>query len=284
MRAPWAWIGLVIIAALASSCRRDAPLPADAGEMVQIEGGTFHLGAVDRDRDARPCERPRHPVTLAAFQLDRYEVTLAEYEEAVAAAVVPEPSCPVRHEDERALCNVGVRARRNHPVNGVSWHSARAYCEWKGKRLPTEAEFEFALRAGRDDAIYPWGDERVPPADWGNVVGEESRPDYERWEQIAGYRDPYIGTSPVGSFEPNALGLHDMTGNVWEWCSDWYGERYYADEPRLDPTGPPSGDHKILRGGGFHCILAELRSAERHHKAATDDSFYSGFRCANDAP
>jgi formylglycine-generating enzyme len=280
----WAVIpaaSLLVVAALVPGCRKGGTTRV-AGEMVQVPGGTYPMGAVDRDADARICERPRHDVTVSGFMLDRHETTVAEYREAVDAGVVPAASCPTRHPDEEALCNWGRDDRDDHPINGVSWHEARKYCEWKGKRLPTEAEFEFALRAGQHDAVYPWGDSRVPPGRFGNVVGEETQGGYPRWEHVQGYRDGFVGSSPVGSFEPSPLGLYDMSGNVWEWCGDWYGVDSYPAAAQVDPAGPEYGEHKILRGGGFHCILAELRSAERHHKPATDDSFYSGFRCAKD--
>ena len=249
-------------------------------DMVLVPGGTYWMGAVARDREARPCERPRHQVTVQSFWMDRHEVTVARYTEAVDAGIVPAARCVTRHDDETELCNMARPDRLDHPVNGVSWEDAEAYCNWRGTRLPSEAEFEYALRAGRDDAIYPWGDGRTPPDRIGNIVGEETVESYRRWDHIPRYTDPHVGTSPVGSFEPNPLGLYDLTGNVWEWCSDWYAERSYAADPQADPQGPSRGEDKILRGGGFHCILAELRSAERHHKKITDDSFYSGFRCA----
>jgi formylglycine-generating enzyme len=259
------------------------PQPPAEVEMVLVQGGTFWLGAVDGDAEARVCERPRHSVTVSSFYMDTTEVTLAHYEEAVAAGVVPEASCPTRYDDESWLCNWGRKDRRDHPANGISWSEADAYCRSKDKRLPTEAEFEYVLRDGNHDAIYPWGDSRIPPARYANVVGEETQNSYSRWEHIPGFVDEHVGTSPVGAYAPNSYGLHDISGNVWEWCSDWYGVRSYPEAPQTDPTGPASGEHKILRGGGFHCVLTELRSAERHHKPADNDSFYSGFRCARDA-
>ncbi len=268
-----------IVALLVSSGCRKAPTEE---EMVLIEGGTFWLGAVERDGEARVCERPRHSVTVSSFHMDRTEVTLARYEEAVAAGVVPEASCPTRYDDEAWLCNWGRADRRDHPANGISWTEADAYCRWKGKRLPTEAEFEYVLRDGNLDAVYPWGDDRQPPRGYANVVGEETQGSYPRWEHIPGFTDEHVGTSPVGAYAPNSHGLYDISGNVWEWCSDWYGVQSYPAAPQTDPTGPAGGDHKILRGGGFHCVLAELRSAERHHKPVENDSFYSGFRCARD--
>ena len=253
-------------------------------EMVTLPGGTFFLGAVDHDKKARDCERPRHKVTVSPFRLDRTEVTVRAYAEAVKAKVVPGPSCPTDDPKEQKLCNGGKADRADHPVNGVSWIAATAYCRWLGRRLPTEAEFEYVLRGQRDDAIFPWGNDEVPPPNYGNMVGEESEKVHPLWARLHGYRDGYIGTSPVGTFDPNEHGLYDITGNVWEWCSDWYGETYYAvgPKPRVNPRGPKTGKHRILKGGGFHCQPEELRIAERHHKKPTDDSFYSGFRRAKD--
>lgn len=249
--------------------------------MIRVPGGTFERGAPDHDRDARPCERPRHRVTLRPFLLDRTEVTVAAYAEAVAAGAVPPPVSRLDRPWEADIVNWGVPGREQHPVNGVTWGMADGYCRWRGKRLPTEAEFELVLGGGRG-TIYPWGDDPVPPAGYGNYAGEEAPEVYAHGRTIQGYRDDHVLTAPVGSFPPDALGFHDLSGNVWEWCSDRYGEDVYARRVEDDPRGPPAGERRILRGGGHHCVLEELRVAERHHKRETDGSVFSGFRCARD--
>lgn len=242
------------------------------------------MGAVGHDDEARPCERPSHLVRISGFYLDRHEVTVAEYCAAVDAGVVPPPRCTAEDPREYELCNLCEEERSDHPVNGVSWYDAQAYARWVGKRLPTEAELEYVLRGGREGVIYPWGDSRTPPQRYASIVDESTRGPFPEWEQIPGYYDGFVGTAPVGSFPPNAFGVYDICGNVWEWCSDWFGEDYFTEETRVDPQGPPSGAHKILKGGNFHCVLTELRISERHHKPPNDPSFYSGFRCAMDIP
>ncbi len=250
--------------------------------MVDIPGGTFQMGAVAHDTAAQPSEHPLHEVTLSPFRLDLHEVTVAAFRDAVDAGVVGEPSCRLESEEDEIYCNWGVDDRDEHPVNGVDWIDASAYCAWLGLRLPTEAEFEYVLRTGRINAVYPWGDDPTPPDGHGNVVGEEVVDAETGWEHIPGYDDPFVGSAPVGSFDPDSFGVHDVSGNIWEWTQDWFDEAGYPAGPAADPTGAEQGERRVLRGGGFHCVLAELRCSERHHKAPDDRTIYSGFRCAGD--
>ena len=261
----------------------DPPGPSSSAALVSIPGGTFPMGAVDRDPDARDWESPRREVTVATFRLDRTEVTVAAYAEAVAAGIVSEPGCTPHDAWGDELCNYRHEDRRDHPVNGVSWIDADAYCRWRGARLPTEAEHEYALRAGDDDALYPWGDTPVPPEKVGNYAGESAPRAHAEGPVLTGYDDGFGLTAPVASFPSNALGVHDLSGNIWEWCSDWFDPRYYEGGPTLDPRGPDHGERRVLKGGNFYCIREELRISERHHKRPTDEAVYSGFRCAADA-
>ena len=255
---------------------------ADDLGMVEIPGGSFQLGAVDHDPNALSVELPRHEVTLSPFLLDLHEVTVEAYGQAVEAGVVEEPSCRLEYEDQEEFCNWGKEDRMDHPVNGVDWFDAREYCGWLGKRLPTEAELEYVLRAERTNAVYPWGDELVPPDDYGNLLGEETKDADTGWEYIQGYRDPFVGSAPVGSFAVDAFGLYDVSGNVWEWAEDWVDEAGYPDGQDVDPPGVADGERKILRGGGFHCVREELRCSERHNKQPDDRVVFTGFRCASD--
>ena len=289
-------------------------------DMVEIPSGAFHLGAVDHDPNALPEELPRHEVTLSAFWLDLREVTVADFGLAVEAGVVEEPSCRLEYEDQEQYCNWDKEGRGDHPVNGVDWFDAiptagtsaivaisatneaglapftvsadhrvvngvdwfdaRAYCEWLGKRLPTEAEFEYVLRARRINAVYPWGDEPVPPDGYANIVGEETLDAGTGWDHIPGYRDDYVGSAPVGSFAADPFGLYDVSGNVWEWTEDWFDPAGYPEGQDVDPAGVPDGERKVLRGGGYHCIREELRCSERHNKQPDDRVIFTGFRCA----
>jgi len=294
---------LVLVSAGTSCDCKGARKPVVAGGgatgttgMIWVPAGSFMMGAPDSDKEARPCERPMHKVELSGFYMDRHEVTVAQYKEAVEAGAVEAPKCTARNKAEEDLCNKLRADRMDHPVNGVSWFDATDYCKWRGKRLPTAAEFEYAWRAGDEKLVYPWGIKRDPKVKLGNIVGQESKKLFPDWEHIAGYNDGYIGTAPVGSFPANAWGFHDLLGNEWEWCSDWFGSDYYTAETVKDPKGPAKGTpmpshkgipkkpHRVMRGGGFHCEQEELRITERHHKAPDDSSFYIGLRCAMDGP
>jgi len=181
--------------------------------------------------------------------------------------------------------NAGFEQTDDHPVVNVSWNDAVAFCQWlsrkEGKtyRLPTEAEWEYACRAGTTTRYYG-GDDPETLAKVGNVADAAAKAKFPDWKYTIKASDGYVFTSPVGSFKPNAFGLYDMYGNAWQWCADWYGEEYYAKSPADDPTGPDSGDVRVRRGGSWDCGPLVTRSARRFWNSPGLQDLITGFRVA----
>jgi formylglycine-generating enzyme required for sulfatase activity len=179
-----------------------------------------------------------------------------------------------------------IIGKENFPVVHVSWEDANAYCEWSGKRLPTEAEFEFASRAGKINSVYTWGDEKV---DNGVLKANTWDGEFPKKNTI---KDKFYYAAPVKSFKPNNYGLYDLAGNVWEWCSDWYHANYYSMLPKqgsVDPIGPdssydpvePFSEKKVIRGGSFLCndsYCSGYRNAARMKTTPDSSSLHTGFR------
>lgn len=282
--------------------------PAD---MVRIPGGTFRMGSKNGPTD----ESPVHAVAISPFFMDRHEVTNAQFATFVKATgyrTVAErpldprqfPGIPAAHLRPGSVVFAGqawayvpganwrhpagpkssITGKDRYPVVQVAWEDAAAYAKWAGKRLPTEAQWEYAARGGRPGAAYIWGDApystRKPQAN----IWQGDFP--VRNQGLDGYRE----TAPVMRFAPNGYGLYDMAGNVWEWCADWYRPDAYAGSSRLDPKGPsgsvdpeePGVPKRVLRGGSFLCAAnycKGYRPSARMKSSPDTGMFHAGFRC-----
>ena len=234
-----------------------------AARPVFIPAGEFLMGAAAGDAEATDAEKPQHTLYLDAYRIDRVEVTNAMY-----AACVQAGACSDRH-NSRSYSRDNYYDNpeyANYPVILVSWDEARAYCRWAGGRLPTEAEWEKAVR-GTDGRKYPWGNE-APDCNRLNYTGENGR---------------CVGdTTAVGAYPSGAspYGLLDMAGNVSEWVADWYDENYYASSSAKNPTGPASGQEHVMRGGSWGVTQADVRAAHRSGGPPEMAMEILGFRCA----
>jgi serine/threonine-protein kinase len=222
----------------------------------------FDRGCVPGDDECYPDESPRRRVALTeGLWLGRTEVTVEAYRryaEAVGRSLPDPPTFNPEWSDP------------GQPIVSLTWEEASTFCEWAGGRLPTEAEWERAARGGGIGRLYPWGG-AAPVCASGEPNGARFDDDAACAEQ-----EP----AAVGSYRPNDFGIFDMTGNVWEWCQDWYAPRYYASAPDADPQGPDSGSERVLRGGSANSVAVGLRLSLRNHLAPRVRSVFVGFRCA----
>ena len=224
--------------------------PIDGLEYVWIPPGEFQMGAVAGDGEAYEDEKPRHRVEITrGFWMARTAVTVAAYKRSVKALSGKMETAP----DFNPKCE-----KEDHRIVRVTWEEARAYCEWAGGRLPSEAEWEYAARDGKEGLKYPWGDEISH--DRANYAGKKG------------------GTTPAGSYEANGFGLYDMAGNVWEWCADWSDHGYYGSSPEKDPLGPAGGTVRVLRGGSWNNGARSLRTSDRGRVGPEGSYSRLGFR------
>ena len=281
----------------------------DGAPMFLIPVGEFMMGSVSATAsfDYWPLEgdeEPVHRVALDAFYLDKFEVTnrlfrkfaqetghqtTAEREGKAMAYVLKNrkwEGVEVSGADWRrpeGAETVFASGLDEHPVVSVSWHDAESYCRYYGKRLPTEAEWEYAARAGTHTE-YWWGNRNLSSRPMTNVADRTANRYFSGWTLTTDYDDGYARTAPVGSFQPNPWGLHDMLGNVREWVADWYDENYYRDSPPMNPTGPSSGRLKALRGGSWINGINDARAATRSWSGPDTRGPIAGFRCAQELP
>jgi len=288
-------------------------------KMVLVPAGEFMMGSgespvelaalynrvcgLDLKPDAFKDEYPSHRVRIARpFYLGTYEVTVGQFRRFVAETGYKTDA--ERGTESRGGSGVNAQTGKidrsadftwratgflqtdDHPVVNVSWNDAVAFCQWltrkegKTHRLPTEAEWEYACRAGTRTR-YAGGDEPEGLAQVGNVADASAKIRFPDWATIAA-SDSYVFTAPVGRFRPNPFGLYDMQGNVWEWCADWYGAEYYAASAAGDPKGPDAGEYRVIRGGSWNSGPHNVRSANRGMNRPPSRSAYLGFRVARD--
>lgn len=284
--------------------------------MAWIPGGTFQMGSTDGLAD----ERPVHEVTVDGFWMDETEVTNAQFAAFVEATdyktvaerplnpgdfpgadpklLVPgalvfemdggkgagwkyQPNAEWRHPLGPGS---SIEGKADHPVVQVAYEDALAYAEWAGKSLPTEAEWEFAARGGHDGLAYTWGKQLHPDGKQMANIWQGTFPALNQND------DGFLYTAPVKSFPPNDYGLYDISGNVWEWCLDWYRPDAYKDAEAVNPTGPkdsfnpdePNAPARVLRGGSFLCAenyCRGYRPSTRMKSSPDTGLLHSGFRC-----
>ena len=249
----------------------------DDSVMIHVPAGEFLMGSKEDDPDAYDNEHPQHTVYVSEFWIDKTEVTNAQYRKCVEAGTCRAPTTCDSLGGEPTYSD---SSKADHPVVCVSWQDAKAYCEWAGKRLPTEAEWEKAAR-GTDGRKYPWGNN----FDSSKVNFCDVNCEYDHKD--SGADDGYRRTAPVGSYPEGAspYGALDMAGNVWEWCQDWYDADYYASSPQRDPQGPGSGTCRVVRGGSWGSRKWGVRAALRDGDVPGFRVNYHGsFRCVSQSP
>lgn len=259
---------------LLSNCKTNQLNNTD--NMVLIPGGSFYMGtdtseALELAKNYPTLcdftwfedQFPKHKVTLDTFYIDKYEVTFSEYKVFVTSTHYVSKGNWQKYfiflKDSMKLEN----NVKYYPVIGVSWEDANAYCNWKGKRLPTEAEWEYVAKGITKNSEYPWGSEYDPSK--ANVQNNN-------------------GPLPVGTYSPNSYGIFDLGGNAQEWCYDYYDKKYYTFSDSSNPNGPKEGNSRVVRGGSWYLSgRFYSRSASRSTITNKDNHFnFIGFRCAKD--
>jgi formylglycine-generating enzyme len=279
--------------------------------MVLLQAGEFLMGSADPDGFPADGEGPVRAVSLSPFWIDTVAVTTARFAEfADATGHVTDAErggwsfvfgglLPDDFPDTRGVAQApwwrqvfgadwrhpegpqsSIDERLDHPVVHVSWRDAQAYSQWAGLRLPSEAEWEYAARGGLDQMPLPWGDELEPGGAHRMNVWQGTFPSHNT------LADGYLGTCPVDAFLPNGHGLHNVSGNVWEWCRDWFHTTDHREGSRADPTGPAGGEAKVIRGGSYLCHRSycnRYRVGARASNTPVSTTGNMGFRCARDA-
>jgi sulfatase modifying factor 1 len=277
--------------------------------MIRLDGGAFLMGTDTDEGFPADGEGPVREVTVDPFLIDSGPVTNDQFREFVRATGyateaerfgwsfvfrdhIP-PEFVDRHvPDLNWWCKVNgaawqhpespdtnIESRGDYPVVHVSWNDAVAYCAWAGKRLPLEAEWEYAARGGLEQKLYPWGDELTPDGRHLCNIWQGEFPDHDTGE------DGYTGPAPARAFPPNGYGLYGITGNTWEWCADWFHPSWHVTATRVNPVGPAAGSAKLMKGGSYLCHRSycnRYRVAARTSNTPDSSTTNIGFRCVRD--
>ncbi|MCK4346940.1 MAG: formylglycine-generating enzyme family protein [Bacteroidales bacterium] len=261
---------LILLFIIFISCEKDSKSPWEEDieendktekyieiEMILVEGGTFIMGCATNNNICNSDEKPLHTVNLDSFYISKYEITNSQFAQfmndvnalpdgiynGVLYLDVNDYDCQIQYVNGKYIPKEG---KENYPVIEVPWFGAEAFCNFYGGRLPTEAEWEFASRGGNQSKGYIYsGNDTLDKVGW-------------YWYNSFNIEDIFLeaATHEVGTKKPNELGIFDMSGNVWEWCSDWYDPTYYKENHRFNPTGPSKGTYRVARGGSW-CYYAE---------------------------
>lgn len=288
------WLGGV------ANARAQAPIERvidnTGNKLVLIPAGEFLMGAAETDAAADEDEKPQRRIRIGKpFYLGAFEVTVGQFGKFVAdtgyqtqaektggGAVVDFNTGKVVVKPELNWKNPGFPQTEEHPVVQVSWNDAVAYCRWLADRegatyrLPTEAEWEYACRAGTTTRFYS-GDDEQGLRQVANIA-DGALNDHRAIRWASSWDDGYAFSAPVGKFQPNAFGLHDMHGNVWEWCSDWYSGKTYKNGEATDPKGPSTGTVRVVRGGAWYYRPQDNRATFRYRARPDLRDFLTGFR------
>lgn len=279
--------------------------------MVLLPGGAFQMGTEDKDGWPADGEGPVREVRVDSFYIDSTTVTNAQFAKFIDETgyrteaeefgwsyvfrILLPKSKQRKLRQEKTVQGLqwwyaiegaywkkpegsgsNIRKRQDHPVVHVSWRDANAYCQWAGKRLPTEAEWEYAARGGVEQTRYPWGNELTPGGKHRCNIWQGDFPRTNTAE------DGYIGTAPARSFRPNEFGLYNVCGNVWEWCQDWFSPSWHLTGTRENPQGPDTGEARSMRGGSFLChdsYCNRYRLGARTANTPDSSTSNCGFRC-----
>lgn len=295
------------------SAVREQIREGSAADMIRLEGGEFLMGTETTDGFAADGEGPVRKVQVDPFLIDRYPVTNEAFAEFIGKTghkteaeqfgwsfvfkghIPPEEYARVVEDTVLGAewwCKVSgadwrhpegpdssVDTRPHQPVVHVSWKDAVAFARWAGKRLPTEAEWEFAARGGLEQKLYPWGDELTPGGQHLCNIWQGTFPDVDEAE------DGFSAPAPVDAFPPNQFGLYTITGNAWEWCADWFHPTFHAWATRTNPVGPRRGTGKVIKGGSYLCHKSycnRYRVAARSSNTPDSTTTNMSFRCVRD--